>query len=51
MDITGSLDLRDRAQIVLSATNLLDETYEQPAAFAGAPRAVTLGVRWRPGAR
>ena len=51
VDITGSLDLGDRAQIVLSATNLLDETYEQPAAFAGAPRAVTLGVRWRPGAR
>lgn len=51
LDLTGTLDLGDSTRLVLSASNLFDETYEQPAAFAGAPRAVTIGVRWRPGAR
>ncbi|MCR9129400.1 MAG: TonB-dependent receptor [Alphaproteobacteria bacterium] len=51
VDLTGTLDLGDSAQLFLSATNLLDETYEQPASFAGAPRAVTIGLRWRPEAR
>ena len=51
VDVTGTLDLGEAAQLFLSATNLLDETYEQPAAFAGAPRAVTIGLRWRPEAR
>ena len=51
VDLTGTLDLGEAAQLFLSATNLFDETYEQPAAFAGAPRAVTIGLRWRPEAR
>jgi vitamin B12 transporter len=51
VDVTGTLDLGESAQLFLSATNLFDETYEQPAAFAGAPRAVTIGLRWRPEAR
>ncbi len=51
VDLTGTLDLGEAAQLFVSATNLLDETYEQPAAFAGAPRAVTIGLRWRPEAR
>ena len=51
VDLTGTLDLGQAAQLFLSATNLFDETYEQPAAFAGAPRAVTIGLRWRPEAR
>lgn len=51
IDVTGTLDLGESARLFVSATNLLDETYEQPAAFAGAPRAVTVGVRWAPGAR
>lgn len=49
--VTGTLDLGESAQLFVSATNLFDETYEQPAAFAGAPRAVTIGLRWRPEAR
>lgn len=51
VDLTGTLDLGEATQLFVSATNLLDETYEQPAAFAGAPRAVTIGLRWRPEAR
>jgi len=51
VDLTGTLDLGEAAQLFLSATNLFDETYEQPAAFAGAPRAVTIGLRWRSEAR
>lgn len=47
VDLSGTLDVHDRAQLFLTARNLFDETYEQPAAFAGAPRAVTLGLRIR----
>lgn len=47
VDVSGTLNVRDRVQLFLTARNLFDETYEQPAAFAGAPRAVTLGVRVR----
>ena len=31
----------------LSIDNITDETYEQPAAFAGAPRSATFGLRER----
>lgn len=48
VDVSGSLDLGERATLFLTARNVLDETYEDPAAFAGAPRAVTLGVRFTP---
>jgi vitamin B12 transporter len=48
VDLTGVLDVRDRLQLVLGVRNLFDETYEPAAGFAGAPRAVTLGLRVRP---
>ncbi|MGX6646904.1 TonB-dependent receptor domain-containing protein [Maricaulaceae bacterium MS644] len=48
VDVSGVLDLGTRAKLFLTARNLFDETYEQPAAFAGAPRAVTIGVRFTP---
>jgi vitamin B12 transporter len=48
VDVSGVLDLGARAKLFLTARNLFDETYEQPAAFAGAPRAVTIGVRFTP---
>ena len=47
VNISGSLDLTEGVQLFLSANNLLDEEYEQPAAYAGAPRAVTIGLRGR----
>ena len=49
VDLSGRYALSDQVELFASATNLLDETYEQPAAFAGAPRTVSVGVRWRPG--
>ena len=48
VDLTGTLDVHDRLQLVLGVRNLLDETYEPVAGFAGAPRAVTFGLRLRP---
>ncbi|MBL4544734.1 MAG: TonB-dependent receptor [Oceanicaulis sp.] len=48
VDLTGVLDVRDRLQLVLGVRNLFDEAYEPVAGFAGAPRAVTLGLRVRP---
>lgn len=48
VDLTGTLDVYDRLQLVLGVRNLLDETYEPVSGFAGAPRAVTFGVRLRP---
>lgn len=48
VDLTGTLDVYERLQLVLGVRNLLDETYEPVAGFAGAPRAVTFGVRVRP---
>ncbi|XBQ17191.1 MAG: TonB-dependent receptor [Oceanicaulis sp.] len=48
VDLTGTLDLWREATLFVSAKNLFDETYEEPAAFAAPPRAVTVGVRWAP---
>jgi len=48
VDLTGVLDVYERVSLVLGVRNLLDETYEPVAGFAGAPRAVTFGVRVRP---
>ncbi|MGJ3231265.1 MAG: TonB-dependent receptor domain-containing protein [Oceanicaulis sp.] len=48
VDLSGRYSLSDAVEVFAAATNLLDETYEQPAAFAGAPRTVSIGVRWRP---
>ncbi|WP_395648066.1 TonB-dependent receptor domain-containing protein [Terricaulis sp.] len=43
--VAASFDLDARAQIFLRISNVTDETYEQPAAFAGAPRNVMFGIR------
>lgn len=43
--LAATFDLDDRAQIFVRVDNVTDEAYEQPAAFAGAPRSVTFGVR------
>lgn len=45
VNLSGELRLRENLQLFGKVANLFDETYEQPAAFAGAPRAVTLGLR------
>jgi vitamin B12 transporter len=45
--IGATLDLDARAQLFARIENITNETYEQPAAFAGAPRAAFLGVRAR----
>lgn len=43
--IAAAYELTTDAQIFLRVDNVTDEVYEQPAAFAGAPRAVRIGVR------
>jgi vitamin B12 transporter len=43
--LAGTFDLDDRAELFARIDNLTDETYEQPAAFAGAPRSALVGVR------
>lgn len=45
VNLSGELRLREDLELFGAVSNLLDETYEQPAAFAGAPRAVTIGLR------
>lgn len=45
VNLSGEFALREDVQIFGAVKNLLDEAYEQPAAFAGAPRAVTVGLR------
>ncbi|MGJ3230885.1 MAG: TonB-dependent receptor plug domain-containing protein [Oceanicaulis sp.] len=47
VNLSGTLDLGDNLQLFGSVNNLLDEEYEQPAAYAGAPRGVTIGLRGR----
>lgn len=49
LDVSGTYAVREDMELFASIKNLLDETYEQPAAFAGSPRAATIGVRWTPG--
>ncbi len=48
VDVSGQFDLTDTVQLFGRVSNLFDESYEQPAAFAGAPRTVSIGLRWRP---
>lgn len=48
VDLAGQYDVAEGVQLFATVRNLFDETYEQPAAFAGAPRTVSVGVRWRP---
>ena len=48
IDLTGRYDVSDSVEIFAAVRNLFDETYEQPAAFAGAPRTLSVGLRWRP---
>lgn len=43
--IAASYDVHERAQVFIRVSNITDETYEQPAAFAGASRNVMFGVR------
>ncbi|MGE0743142.1 MAG: TonB-dependent receptor [Hyphomonadaceae bacterium] len=43
--VFATFDIDERAQIFARVDNVTDESYEQPAAFAGAPRSVTLGLR------
>ncbi len=43
--LAATFDLSARAQLFARIENVTDEIYEQPAAFAGAPRAAFLGVR------
>lgn len=45
--IAATFDVSARLQTFARVDNVTDETYEQPAAFAGAPRAWTLGLRAR----
>ena len=45
--LSMSFDVTDQAQIFARIDNLANASYEQPAAFAGAPRSVQIGVRGR----
>lgn len=45
--LAATFDLDTHAQLFARIDNITDETYEQPAAFAGAPRSVIAGVRAR----
>ncbi|TGY90598.1 TonB-dependent receptor [Marinicauda algicola] len=45
VNLSGELALREDLELFGAVKNLLDETYEEPAAFAGTPRAVTIGLR------
>jgi vitamin B12 transporter len=45
--LTSNYDLTDEVTLYWSVNNLTDEEYEQPEAYAGAPRSVTVGVRGR----
>lgn len=41
-----SYAINDTLSVVASVRNLTDETFEQPAAFAGEPRSVSLAIRF-----
>src|SRR5262249_47749830 len=43
--LAATFDLDNHAQLFARIDNLTDETYEQPAAFAGPPRSIMAGVR------
>lgn len=45
--VSGQWRFAETVAGYVTVTNALDTTYEQPAAFAGAPRAVMVGVRAR----
>jgi vitamin B12 transporter len=48
VDLAGQYDITEGVQLFATVRNVFDESYEQPAAFAGAPRTISVGVRWRP---
>jgi len=43
--LTATFDITAHASMFVRVDNIADEIYEQPAAFAGSPRAFTFGVR------
>lgn len=43
--LAASFDLTQEVQLFARVDNVTDETYEQPAAFAGAPRSASIGLR------
>jgi len=45
--LSGQYDLTESVELFGSVNNLFDETYEQPNAFRGAPRTVSVGIRGR----
>jgi vitamin B12 transporter len=45
--VSVTYDLDDRAQAFVRVENVTDQVYEQPNAYAGAPRGAYLGVRAR----
>ncbi len=45
--IAATFDLDERAQVFARIDNVADERYEQPSAFVGSPRSVTVGLRAR----
>ncbi|MCC5981848.1 MAG: TonB-dependent receptor [Oceanicaulis sp.] len=45
--VSGQWRFHEAVTAYATVTNALDKTYEQPAAFAGAPRALMVGVRAR----
>ncbi len=45
--LAATFDVNQHAEMFARIDNITDETYEQPAAFAGAPRSATLGLRAR----
>lgn len=45
--LAASFELNQGAEMFARIDNIADETYEQPAAFAGAPRSTTFGLRAR----
>ncbi|MBI3437091.1 MAG: TonB-dependent receptor [Proteobacteria bacterium] len=45
--VSATYDIDPHAQIFARIDNISDVTYEQPAAFAGAPRSVIVGLRTR----
>ncbi|WP_158272065.1 TonB-dependent receptor domain-containing protein [Marinicauda salina] len=46
VNLSGTFDVTDRIEAFAAAKNVFDETWENPAAFAGAPRRVMVGLRY-----
>ncbi len=48
VDLSGRYDVSESVEVFAAIRNLFDEEYEPAAAFAGAPRTMSIGLRWRP---